>query len=129
MSRPEAAKVGNDSRLYVSDYGNHRIQIFTLEGEYITSFGSEGGNDGQFRNVTGIALDKYNNIYACDLGNDRIQVFDSSGNFLYEWGTEGAGDGQFENLHGIIVDEDGYIYVADTGNNRIQRFRVLNFGS
>jgi DNA-binding beta-propeller fold protein YncE len=111
----------------VADYGNHRIQLFTPEGEFIKQFGREGAGPGEFRNVTGIALDKYDNIYACDLGNNRIQVFDKNGNFKFAWGEAGSQNGQFANLHGLIVDEVGNVYIADTGNFRIQKFKVLNF--
>ena len=97
------------------------------EGEFIAVFGKEGDGPGEFRNVTGIALDTYDNVYACDLGNNRIQVFDKDGTFKFMWGEAGAEPGQFANLHGIIVDEQGNIYIADTGNNRIQKFKVTDF--
>ncbi len=113
---------GSSGSVFITDTFNHRIQIFTGDGEYVASFGSEGSGDGQFNEPEGIATDLMGNIYVADKGNHRIQVFDSEGNFLGKFGEQGSDTGQFENPEDVSVDADGSIYVADTGNNRIQRF-------
>ena len=73
-----------DERVYVIDGGNRRIQVFDLAGDYLTQWGSEGTNDGQFdfglvispEGMTGsIAVDAEGSIYVADGGNRRIQKF------------------------------------------------------
>jgi hypothetical protein len=57
---------------------NHRIQKFSSEGDFISSFGSEGEGDGQFIEPEGVDVDSEGNIYVVDTGNSRIQVFSQS---------------------------------------------------
>jgi len=43
-----------DERLYVSDTGNHRIQVFKLNGEFIHKWGKKGKENGEFNEPHGI---------------------------------------------------------------------------
>lgn len=61
--------------VYASDYDNHQIVVFTTEGEYVTSFGQEGTEEGEFKKPVGLCVDNDGFLYVCDLGNSRIQVF------------------------------------------------------
>jgi sugar lactone lactonase YvrE len=118
---------------YVVDSHYHRIQKFSPSGEFITKWGSQGGDDGQFFFPAGIAVDASGNVYVVDTGNCRIQKFSPSGEFITKWGSEGSGDGEFrfygyngdtasQGNHGIAIDSVGNVYLADTSNNRIQKF-------
>ena len=106
--------------LYVSPAAN-------AGGVYQFKFGNEGcGDDGQFHNPVGVAVDGSGNIYVADQVNHRIQVFNSGGVFQFKFGTpgrgDGTGDGQFNSPEGVAVDGSGKIYVADQANHRIQVF-------
>jgi len=83
--------------VYVADNGNHRIQKFTSQGEFITKWGREGSGDGEFEGIEGrIAIDSQGNVYVTDSGgNDRLQKFTSQGEFITKWGRGGSGDGEF----------------------------------
>jgi DNA-binding beta-propeller fold protein YncE len=70
-----AVEVGPDGRIYVADFFNHRIQVFTAEGQFVTAFGSQGTGDGQFDRPTGLALDADGDLYVVDFGNNRVQRF------------------------------------------------------
>ena len=60
----------------MADTFNDRIQIFDSSGSFISSFGStDGGDDGQFRNPFGVAVDSDDRIIVADTDNARIQVF------------------------------------------------------
>ena len=63
---------------------DHRIQAFDSEGNYITQWGSEGADEGQFDFLDGlrpqefsgsIVVDDEGFIYVADAGNKRIQKF------------------------------------------------------
>ncbi|MCA9343189.1 6-bladed beta-propeller, partial [Candidatus Saccharibacteria bacterium] len=108
--------------MYVTDTNNHRIQKFDSDSNFVSSWGSHGKADGNFRSPLGISVDTSDNIYVVDTQNNRIQKFDSSGNYLLQWGGYGSGDGQFLAPYDISVDTSDNIYVVDTQNNRIQKF-------
>lgn len=61
--------------VYVADYGNQRIQVFTSDGEFITKWGSGGGQQGRFQEPSDVAVDSSGNVYVADQGDGRIQVF------------------------------------------------------
>ncbi|MEX2399594.1 MAG: 6-bladed beta-propeller [Rhodothermales bacterium] len=70
-----AVEVGPDDRIYVADFFNHRIQVFSQDGEFIGAFGSHGSREGRFERPADIAFDEAGNLYVADFGNDRIQKF------------------------------------------------------
>lgn len=65
---------GPDGRIYVADFYNHRIQVFSAEGTFLTTFGEQGDGEGQFERPVDVAVDD-GTLYVVDFGNDRIQVF------------------------------------------------------
>ena len=81
---PLSFDVGPDQRVYVLDAGNARIQVFDIEGNYITQWGHKGPGPGEFNFGGGrtvedfagsIAVDDDGYIYVADVGNGRIQKF------------------------------------------------------
>ena len=109
--------IDGHANLFVVDNGNFRIQKFDRDGNYVTQWGGEGFDDGQFQQAIGIAVDSSGNVYVTDDGRPEIQVFDKNGEFIRKWGTVGSGDGEFEHPTGIAVDPVGNVYVADYETN------------
>jgi len=111
--------------ILITDSGNHRVQLWSMDGVYINSFGSYGSGQGQFYNPTGITYDGNTDILTvADSQNNRLQQFygvDFS--FIQTIGSYGTGNGQFDNPHGISSD-GVYLYVCDLANNRIQKFNI-----
>ena len=87
--------VDGQGRVYIADYGNNRVQVFSPEGHVLAVWGREGGGPGEFRLPQGIAVDGRGHVYVSDGGNDRVQEFDDAGRFLTQWGGQGKGEGQF----------------------------------
>jgi DNA-binding beta-propeller fold protein YncE len=133
---PRGIKVGADGYVYVADAGNHRIQKFTADGQFVASFGTlstlkeEGqGPPRGFLEPWDVAVAPDGSIYVADTWNHRIQRLDPNGNLARYWGSFGqygtedpAGHGAFYGLRGIVLGNDGNIYVADTGKKCIQVF-------
>jgi len=55
--------------------GNHRIQVFDGNGKYITKYGIEGKNDGNFYCPYGLSFNENGILFVSDYGNHRIQCF------------------------------------------------------
>ena len=97
FNTPQDVAVGWDSRVYVADVRNHRIQWFTPEGVLGGAWGTEGTADGQFEYAADIATAPDGTVYVADFNNGRIQRFTRDGGFLSSW------TGQFDWLTGIAV--------------------------
>ena len=60
--------------VYVADTHNHNISVYTTMGEYVTTLGQEGSNEGEYSCPRGVCTDKDGYIYVCDCGNNRVQI-------------------------------------------------------
>lgn len=122
LNTPIGIDVDGSGNVYVVDTYNHRVQVFSAEGQFLRRWGSDGSGVGQFQNPSGIALGPSGNVYVTDLLINRVQVFSPDGEFLRAWGSEGGGDGRFQGPDGLAVDAAGLVYVADLKNELVQVF-------
>ncbi|XP_077979595.1 E3 ubiquitin-protein ligase TRIM71-like [Glandiceps talaboti] len=104
--------------LFVTDCYNHRVQVFTMSGQFLYSFGCKGTKDGQLKWPRGIAVDKYRYLYVSD--SSRIQKFDSSGQFVCRIDSDEDG---LNSPYGIALtdDEPCRIVVADLNNHCLKQ--------
>ena len=97
LNRPAAIAVAPDGTLLITDGLNHRVQRFTVDGEYLDGWGEFGAQAGQFNTPLGAwACDANGNVFVADWRNDRVQAFTSAGRFVGQWGVSGEGKGQLE---------------------------------
>jgi sugar lactone lactonase YvrE len=120
-----------DGTFYVADPGNYRIQKFGQDRAFLTAWGTEGREPGQFGTPIDLVvdaqgrvyvLDSFRNIPPADPATGAVQVFDADGRYLAAWGVHGTEPGNVDEAFGIGLDPDGTILVAEWGNNRVQRF-------
>jgi DNA-binding beta-propeller fold protein YncE len=127
---PTAVAVGPDSRVYVSDTMNYRVQVFSPDLDFVTSFGSLGVRPGQFRRPKGIAVDADNIVYVVDSDYNNFQMFTAEGETLMWVGELGERPGQMQLPAGIAVDRlRRRIVVTEQVNRRVQQFeRIASSG-
>jgi len=116
LRQPRALAVNGKGMIYVADFDNHRIQVFSPQLEFVKSWGQPGDLPSQFKQPCGIAIDGTDTVYVADTWNQRVQVFNAEGAYQREW------SGPFYGPRGIAVSRAGKVYLADTGNHRIRRF-------
>ena len=113
-------------RLYIADSNNNRVQVLSLDGQYLFQFGGTGFDDGQFRRNRGIAVSPGPTaaIYCTDAKNDRVQKFDADGQHLVTTGSLGDADDQFFRPRGIAVAPDGTVVICDSDNQRMKLYEA-----
>ena len=122
FNRPEGLCVDAQDRLYVADSCNHRIQVFSRDGNFIREHGRAGKGKGELSYPYDICVDAAGRQYVCEFGNSRIQIFDAQDQPIEIIGGPGAEPGQFSNPWGVALDSAGNLYVADSLNHRVQKF-------
>jgi tripartite motif-containing protein 71 len=75
LRSPWGIAVDGAGDVYVADTGNHRIEKFDREGNFITQWGGFGNGEGQFNFPYGIAVDAKGSVFVVDSGNTRVQQF------------------------------------------------------
>ena len=135
MGNPWGVAFGRNGLWAVADWSNHCVYIFDDEDQLVRKFGSNGSNNGQFRDPHGVAFDSHNHryLYVVDSNNHRVQKFDTNGNYLLQFGSKGASDGQLKYPNDVTVHNDK-VYIADYSNKRISVFQTngkfcISFGS
>ena len=61
--------------VYVSNYDGHNVSVFTTSGDYVTSFGQQGNNKGEFEGPISTTVDINKYLVVSELDNDRVQYF------------------------------------------------------
>ena len=86
FSQASGITTDSNGNVYVGDLTgvSGKIQKFTSNGTFITSWGNLGFGPGAFTNPTQLSADSNDNIYVADLGNAEtaVQKFTSNGTFI-----------------------------------------------
>jgi hypothetical protein len=107
--------------LFIADYGNNRVQVYTTGGQFVFSLTSTGV--GSFNLPAGVSTDQRGDVYIADSTHDQIVEYDVNTTRVTAFGTNGAGNGQFGDPFAVAVSPtSGQLYIADSSNNRVQRF-------
>ena len=114
---PGAIAVDREGALWVVDTSRLRIVRLDMEGDIVTSFGSEGSGAGQLDEPTDIAISGTGIIFVADPGNDWVQAFSREGLFLSVIRSGSAG--KFDEPAAIALDPHDNLYVLDRGRSAI----------
>lgn len=113
--------------IYVVDSNNSRVEIFTENGTYVSSFGSNLLTDPE-----SVAVDSSGNAYVVDDIANAVFEFNAAGTLVNTFGNSGTG--KLSQPIDIIMTAGGNLLVDDMGNNRVVEFTtagayVTSFGS
>ena len=104
-------KTGN---IYIADKGNHRVQVFSCNGEYLFMFSEK------MDKPIGICISQ-NNVFVTQVFGHCINMYELEGKIVRSVGSKGNGKAQFKRPNGLDVsDINNNIYVCDSDNHRIQ---------
>jgi len=122
---PRDAAIAPDGSIYVVDGGNFRVEKFSADGKFLSTFGSVGRQGGQFSRPKEIAVDKNGNIYVVDAAFGNFQIFNSDEKLLLAVGSRSNSlePAKFSLPSGISVDEDGRVYMVDQYFRKVDVFR------
>jgi len=103
---PTNLALDQQGRVYVSDTGGFRVQIYDADGTYVRSLGEMGDSPGQFARVKGVAVDRAGRVYATDAMSQVTQIFDEQGRPL-TWFGDPSGSAKEKMLPAkVFVDYD-----------------------
>jgi DNA-binding beta-propeller fold protein YncE len=122
FNRAEGLGLDAADRIHVADSCNHRIQIFSPEGQWLQTYGRAGRGLGELSYPYDVRVDGEGRQYVCEFGNSRIQIFNAQNQPVEILGGAGVEPGRFSNPWSIVLDSRGNLYVADAGNHRVQKF-------
>ncbi len=115
---PSSIAVLSNGNIVVTNSNFSTITIYNPEFEPVTTFGSIGSGDGQFREPWKLAIAPNDDIYVTERGNYRVHVFSKDGVFLRKWSTQGS-----SSPFGIALDTDfPLVYVTVPDRSEIQVF-------
>jgi DNA-binding beta-propeller fold protein YncE len=133
-----AVRVSRDGLVYASDRGGKRVQVFNLDGSYVTQLfvgrecGLPGCGNGTTAASTAFSADPAQRfLYVANRSQAKIMVFDRKTlELLDEFGRWGSAPGEFGTLHHMNADSKGNLYVTEVTplrpeNRRVQKFTFV----
>jgi DNA-binding beta-propeller fold protein YncE len=117
-----ALRISSDGLVYVADRENKRVQVFTLDGKYVTQVFVRRSETSEPRTTSGLALSpgpRQEFLFASALGGPTGQIVILDRRALKVVGAIGSADG-FTGGHHIAADSKGNVYAAQ--GNRPSKF-------
>lgn len=101
--------------VYVSDYGNHRIQRFDRFSNLLSSLSTRDTSyaAARFGYPTGVALSNQGDLLILDSENLRVVEFSSDSRYERTFGDLNAAGGKLRDPIKICVQADEYVYVME----------------
>lgn len=143
MQGPGKIAVDQQGNMYVIDLGRDKVLKVSPMGHIMTSWGSYGSGQEQFRQPVAVAVDSHNNVYVGDndASSARVEKFTDTGVFLgivmmqerpqrtnefTEWYPMGLAVDSSDNLY--VASDVGLTELAPTGQ-MLQKVQITNYTS
>lgn len=123
FNKPTGISIDKSGRVIVTDWMNHRVQVFTTEGKFLFNFGNDIPEKLKHPRDA-IFCESQNVFVVSDTGNNVLKTFDKKGTFLHSIGKPGNKKGELYSPRGLAVDSEQRLIVCDFDNHRIQFFNL-----
>ena len=110
-----------DGSRFVLDVGNFRVLAYDSSGAFTTTWGSEGGLPGQFKDPVGIAVRGDGSVAVLDDWRGVIESYDRDGNVLGSVIVIPAAAAGFNTANAFAIDTDGNLYVSYVAPGRVEK--------
>ncbi|MBI5622813.1 MAG: 6-bladed beta-propeller [Elusimicrobia bacterium] len=121
VRNPRGVAVNEEGTLYVADADNRRVDVFNLDGAFLSALGPQVG-DFELQEPHDVAWDPEGFLYILDKGLKKVLKCGPSGNLVTSWGGEGDGVGEFRSPESLAYDGKNYVYVLDRELRRVSVF-------
>jgi hypothetical protein len=121
-----ALTISNDGLVYVADRQHRRIQVFTVDGRYVTQAFINRTSPNP-RTDSGLAFSpdpEQRFMYVADFDNGQVVIVERRTLAVVgRFGNRSAKPGDFQSLHNLASDSKGNIYTAEVAPGaRVQKF-------
>ncbi|MBI4681500.1 MAG: PKD domain-containing protein [Nitrospirae bacterium] len=127
FSQPNSIDIDNNGNIYVVDYAENSVKVYSSDGSYDHCYGCPANGNGQFAYPSSIVIDKSTQeVIILDhpltqmpsglVKAGRIQTFQVNGSvwtFQRSFSNYGDVEGQMNKPQGVEVDDAGRVYVTD----------------
>jgi sugar lactone lactonase YvrE len=107
--------VDKNKRVYVSDRGNSRLQVFDENGKWLDLWPD-------ILSPHHIVMSADQHLWIADGVTNKFLKYDLNGKLLYSWGTYGTFPGGVWGVHQFSIDSQGNMYAAESYGGRTQKF-------
>ena len=113
-----------EDQLFITEYHNDRVQLFTPTGQFLKVFGNFTGVPFKLQRVQGIHYAPDGHLLISSWGTHCVLVFEEDGKFTSAIEGIYQGKRRFSNPCGVVMMDDGQIVIADGsfGGNRLVVF-------
>ena len=114
----------SEKQLFVTDYNNHRVQMFTVKGQFLKVFGNFTDVPFKLQHPVGIHYIPDGHLLISSYGTHCVLVFEEDGKFTSTIKGTYQGKRRFSDPAGVVMMDNGQIVIADStfGINRLVVF-------
>jgi len=115
FDRPADIATPNGLDVYVADYGNHRIQRFDRNLNFVSTYSTRQEEEQpiMFGYPRSVAVSRFGSIFIVDGENKRIVKLTQEGSIEKVFGDIGSGAGKLSSPWRIRISSDDRVYVVD----------------
>jgi sugar lactone lactonase YvrE len=106
--------IDGSGNVWVSDYGNSRIEEFSASGSYKSQIDDQ--------DAYGMAFDSSGDLVVANGPADEIEVLSTSGTVSQTISGAGTGAGAFDDPWGVTVDSSGNIWFTDVLGSQVLEY-------
>ena len=122
---PRDLAVSADGNLLITDTGNHRVQVMTPDGVFVTQFGKQGFELAQFSEPTSLDVSANGTLYIAEAWARRVQRFSADYLPIDTFNVSAWKGNSIDNKPYIALDRSDRVFISDPEGNQIIFFDAV----